>query len=146
MNLTPHFTLEEMTLSQTAVRAGIANTPNEPQILSLVRLCENILEPLRTMLGKPINVSSGFRNPIVNSLVGGSTTSQHMRGEAADFNVEGMTAQELFEFIMANDLPYDQLIQEFDRWIHISFGPRKRRQNLYARNNPINNRTIYVPA
>lgn len=146
MNLTPHFTLEEMTLSQTAVRAGISNTPNEPQILSLVRLCENILEPLRTMLEKPINVSSGFRNPIVNSLLSGSTTSQHMRGEAADINVEGKTAQELFEFIMATDLPYDQLIQEFDRWVHISFGPRKRRQNLYARRNPVNNKPIYVPA
>ncbi len=145
MNLSPHFTLAEMTLSQIAVRAGIANTPSKRQITSLTRLCENVLEPLRTLLGKPIYVSSGFRNPTVNSLVGGSSTSQHMRGEAADITVEGMTPQALFDFIRATDLPYDQLIQEFDRWVHVSYGARKRGQDLYARKNPTN-KTIYVAA
>ena len=145
MNLTPHFTLEEMTLSQTAVRAGIANIPNEQQIVSLQRLCENVLEPLRTLVNKSINVSSGFRNPTVNSLVGGSTTSQHRRGEAADITVEGVTPQELFDLIRATNFPYDQLIQEFDRWVHVSYGPKKRGQALYARKNPTN-KTIYVAA
>ncbi len=145
MNLSPHFTLEEMTLSQIAVRSGIANTPSKRQINSLIRLCENILEPLRKRLGKPVYISSGFRNPTVNSLIGGSATSQHMRGEAADITVEGMTPQELFEFIRATDLPYDQLIQEFDRWVHVSYGSRKRGQELYARKNPTN-KTIYVAA
>lgn len=145
MNLTPHFTLEEMILSQIAVRSGIANTPSKRQITSLTRLCENVLEPLRKLLGKPIHISSGFRNPKVNSLVGGSSTSQHMRGEAADITVKGMTPQQLFEFIRATDLPYDQLIQEFDGWVHASYGTRRRGQDLYARKNPTN-KTIYVAA
>ncbi|NBB18567.1 DUF882 domain-containing protein [Runella sp. CRIBMP] len=130
MNLTPHFTLKEMTVSQTAIRMGIDNTPNTRQITNLTRLCENILEPLRIMVGKPINVSSGFRNPTVNSLVGGSSSSQHMKGEAADFTIEGLTVQELFDLIRTSTLPYDQLIQEFDSWVHVSFGPRNRRQAL----------------
>lgn len=141
MNLTPHFTLKEMTVSQTAVRMGIDNTPNDRQITNLARLCENILEPLRTTVGKPINISSGFRNPTVNSLVGGSSSSQHMKGEAADFTIEGFTVQELFDLIRISTLPYDQLIQEFDAWVHVSFGPRNRRQALIFTKNA-QNKTI----
>jgi zinc D-Ala-D-Ala carboxypeptidase len=145
MNLTPHFTLKEMTVSQTAVRMGIDNTPNTRQITNLTRLCENILEPLRAMVGKPINVSSGFRNPTVNSLIGGSSTSQHMKGEAADFTVEGLTVQELFDLIRTSALPYDQLIQEFDAWVHVSFGPRDRRQALIFTKDA-QNKTVSRPA
>jgi zinc D-Ala-D-Ala carboxypeptidase len=145
MNLTPHFTLQEMTVSQTAVRMGINNTPNARQITNLTRLCENILEPFRAMVGKPINISSGFRNPTVNSLVGGSSTSQHMKGEATDFTVEGLTVQQLFDLIRTSALPYDQLIQEFDSWVHVSFGPRNRRQSLIFTKNA-QNKTVSRPA
>ncbi len=141
MNLTPHFTLKEMTISQTAIRMGIDNTPNARQITHLTRLCENILEPLRTIVGKPINVSSGFRNPTVNALVGGSSRSQHMKGEAADFTVEGFTVQHLFDLVRTSGLPYDQLILEFDAWVHVSFGPRNRRQALIFFKNT-QNRTV----
>ena len=141
MPLTPHFTLAEMTVSQTAARMGIDNTPNARQVINLTRLCENILEPLRTMIGKPINISSGFRNPTINSLVGGSSTSQHMKGEAADFTVEGLTVQDLFDLVRTSTLPYDQLIQEFDAWVHVSFGPRNRRQALIFTKNA-QNKTI----
>lgn len=141
MNLTPHFTLQEMTLSQIAVRNGIQNIPNTKQIANLTNLCVNILEPLRTMVGKPINVTSGFRNPIVNSLVSGSATSQHMKGEAADIHVEGLTTQQLFDIIRTSDLPYDQLIQEFDSWVHVSFSAKTRRDTLVATKG-LNNKTI----
>jgi zinc D-Ala-D-Ala carboxypeptidase len=144
-NLTDHFTLAEMTFSQEAVRNGITNVPNQGQIKSLTLLCENILEPLRIDVDKPINVTSGFRNPIINTLIGGSLTSQHMKGEAADINVEGFTPQQLFDLIRNSALPYDQLIQEFDRWVHVSFGPRNRRQSLFARKNS-NNRTVFSVA
>jgi zinc D-Ala-D-Ala carboxypeptidase len=141
MLLTPHFTLGEMIVSQTAVRMGIANTPNSKQVANLKALCVNILEPLRELAGTPINISSGFRNPIVNRLVGGSSNSQHMKGEAADFRVEGLTVQELFDLARTSQLPYDQLIQELDSWVHISFGPRNRRQALIFTKDA-NNKTV----
>lgn len=144
MNLSPHFTLAEMIRSQTAIRNGIDNTPDPAQIERLRLLCVNILEPLRALVGKPIHVSSGFRNPTVNSLISGSPTSQHMRGEAADISVEGLTAQELFVVILASALPYDQLIQEFDSWVHVSFGPRDRRKAMLATKNAVN-KTIFTP-
>lgn len=143
MNLTTHFTLHEMTVSQTAIRNGISNLPNDAEIERLRLLCENILEPLRTLVEKPINVSSGFRNPTVNSLVGGSPTSQHMRGEAADINVEGFTPQELFDLIRTSDLLYDQVIQEFNSWVHVSFGPRHRHQAMLATKNA-QNKTVFT--
>ncbi|SOD78426.1 D-Ala-D-Ala carboxypeptidase family metallohydrolase [Spirosoma fluviale] len=141
MNLSTHFSLQEMTLSQTAIRNGIKNIPNAKQISNLKELCLNILEPLRTLVGKPIHVTSGFRNPIVNSLISGSSTSQHMKGEAADIHVEGLTTQELFDIIRTSDLPYDQLIQEFDSWVHVSFSAKTRRDTLVATKG-LNNKTI----
>jgi hypothetical protein len=145
MNLTPHFTLKEMALSGYAIRHGIENIPNNSQIFNLKKLCENILEPLRTMIGKPINVTSGFRSPSVNSGIGGSLTSQHMKGEAADFTVEGLTVQQLFDLIRTSALPYDQLIQEFDSWVQVSFGPHNRRQALTFTKNA-QNKTVSRPA
>jgi hypothetical protein len=133
MNLTPNFTLEEMTSSETATRHGIANTPNPKQITALKALCENVLEPLRARLGTPIHVTSGYRNPIVNSLIHGSDSSQHMKGEAADIKVSGMNAQQLFDFILASNIPFDQIIQEYNKWVHISYSVRRQRRSiLYA--------------
>lgn len=145
MNLTPHFTLEEMVRSEIAVRNSIDNTPSVQQMASLKRLCKDILEPLRALVEKPINISSGFRNPTVNSLVGGSPNSQHMKGEAADISVEGLTTQQLFDLIRASALPYDQLIQEFDAWVHVSHRANNRRQALFAKKNA-QNKTVITPA
>jgi zinc D-Ala-D-Ala carboxypeptidase len=142
MNLSPHFTLQEMERSQTAIRNGIINKADTRQISALTTLCINILEPLRILVGKSINVQSGFRNPIVNSLVGGSPTSQHMKGEAADINVEGMTPSELFELIRNSTLPYDQLIDEFSSWVHVSYKANPRRQAMLARKDA-QNKTVY---
>lgn len=143
MNLSPHFTLEEMVRSQMAIRNGISNTPNATQIDHLRDLCTNVLEPLRTLAKTPIQVSSGFRNPTINSLIGGSPTSQHMRGEAADISAEGFTPQQLFDLIRSSTIPYDQVIQEFNEWVHVSFGSRMRRQALLATKNA-QNKTIFT--
>lgn len=120
MNLSPHFTYNEMVFSQTAIAKGIKNIPNSLQIEAFRNLCVSFLEPLRAMLGKPIHITSGFRNPELNKLVGGSPSSQHQKAEAVDIQVDGMTTQELFEFIIASGLVYDQLIEEFDSWCHVS--------------------------
>lgn len=133
MKLGRHFTLDEFTHSQTAARRGLKNDPGVTELANLQALVENVLDPLRDALGKPIRVSSGFRSAAVNRAIGGSATSQHTLGQAADFTVPGMTTQEVVDAVRALGLPFDQLIEEFGRWVHVSHGPRHRRQVLRAR-------------
>lgn len=131
--LTPHFTLEEFTFSQTATRKGINNTPNE-EILNNLCILANGMEDVRNLLNAPIHVSSGYRCPELNDLLGSKRTSQHTQGLACDFtsNAYG-SPQIIFADIISSDIRYDQLILEFDRWIHISFvedGGTPRKQAL----------------
>lgn len=149
MNLTKNFTLEEMLHSDTAAIKHIKNTTDDTKVIENLRLlCENILQPIRDFVGRPVIVTSGYRSPQVNKLVGGSKTSQHLTGQAADILIKGYSRgdmQQLFRWIQNSDLPFDQLISEgvFPQsqltghyrnvpWIHISFGPRNRRQVLYS--------------
>ena len=120
MNLTPHFTLEELTASETAERNGWDNTPNEQELANLTRLAD-LLEQVKVVLGgKPIMISSGLRTKKVNDAVGSKDTSQHRTGCAADFRVPGMTPGEVVKAVIASGIGYDQVICEFDRWTHIS--------------------------
>jgi uncharacterized protein YcbK (DUF882 family) len=120
MNLTPHFSLEELTASETAERNGWDNTPNEQELANLNRLAA-FLEQVKVVLGnKPIMISSGLRTKLVNDAVGSKDTSQHRLGCAADFKVPGMTPDEVVTAIVASGIGYDQVIREFDRWTHIS--------------------------
>ena len=112
MNLSKSFTLNELTKSQEALRLNIDNTPNEEQILNLKILCEKILQPIRDFYGMPVSVSSGYRSPELCKAIGSSSTSQHTRGEAADFEIFSIANKDLAEFIIAN-LDYDQCILEF---------------------------------
>lgn len=133
MNLSKHFTLEELTASDAATRRGIDNTPDEATVQNLVQLCNTILEPMRMRLGKPIFISSGYRSPEVNALIGGSRTSQHMKGQAADFHIDGMTPVQVVRWIVESSrLPYDQVIEEFGRWVHISWAAHPRGEALVA--------------
>jgi len=117
MNLTEHFTLEELTHTD---HREFDNTPNADQINNLERVAE-LLEQVKKMLGgKPIMVNSGYRSLQVNAAVGSKPTSQHCLGCAADIRVPGMTPDEVVKAIRASDLQYDQLIREFDSWTHIS--------------------------
>jgi hypothetical protein len=120
MNLTPHFTLDELTSSEAAERNGWDNTPNETELANLKRLAA-FLEEVKTALGgKPIMVSSGYRGKQVNDAVGSKDTSQHRLGCAVDFRVPQLTPDQVVQAIIASGLPYDQVIREFDRWTHLS--------------------------
>lgn len=142
MELSPHFTLAEFVRSSLATRKGIDNTPSAATIENLKALCLNVLEPLRASLKKPVRISSGYRSPILNKAVGGSRSSQHMFGLAADIYVDGMSTEELFQYIIHNQIPFDQLIQEFDSWVHISWSDSLRKQKLRATKQ--DKKTIYT--
>jgi len=127
MNLTKHFTLEELTVTS---HRQFDNTPNDAETANLVLLAE-FLEQVKTLLdGKPIMVNSAFRSKQVNDSVGSKDTSQHRLGYAADIRVPGMTPDAVVRALMASDLPYDQVIREFDAWTHVSISPSPRRQAL----------------
>jgi hypothetical protein len=126
MNLTPHFSLEELTASETAERNGWDNSPNDAELSNLTRLAE-FLEKVKTVLGgKPIMVNSAFRSKMVNDAVGSKDTSQHRVGCAADLRVPGMTPDEVVKAIIASGIGYDQVIREFSDpvkgggWTHVS--------------------------
>ena len=120
MNITPHFTLEELTASEAADRNGWDNTPNESELQNLKRLAD-FLEQVKVVLnGKPIMVNSAFRCKLVNDSVGSKDSSQHRVGCAADIRVPGMTPDQVVKAVIASGLHFDQIIREFDRWTHIS--------------------------
>lgn len=120
-----YFTIQELTASPTARRKGIENTPDEKAKAALEKLVEHILDPLRVAWGKPIVVTSGYRSPKLNRAVGGAAKSQHCKGEAADIRTlsdRRWENRQLFELIQKLNLPYDQLIDEYDYdWVHVSF-------------------------
>lgn len=120
MQLTPHFTLEELIASEAADRNGWDNTPNDAELANLRRLAD-FLEQVKVVLnGKPIMVNSAFRSKLVNDSVGSKDSSQHRLGCAADIRVPGMTPDEVVKAVIASKISYDQVIREFDRWTHIS--------------------------
>lgn len=120
IKLSPHFTLEEMTVSEVAQRKGWRNEPDEREIKNLQRLAK-LLEAVKTVLGgKPILINSAYRCKLVNDAVGSKDTSQHRIGCAADIRVPGMTPSQVVKAIVASAIEYDQVIVEFDTWTHIS--------------------------
>lgn len=133
MNLSAHFTLEEMTRSDYAARHGLSNEPNA-DVLENLKSLAIILEQVRSVCGVPISVSSGYRSPKVNAGVGGQKNSQHVYGCAADIRALGMTVDELMKKIISSNIAYDQLIREFNSWVHISIpnnpGTPPRKQAL----------------
>lgn len=138
-----NFSLEEMTMSQTATRLNIDNTPSQEVINNLSVLCNHVLEPLRELLGKPILITSGYRSPLLNQAIGGSKNSQHCTGMAADFHVSGMTVEELYQFVKKVDFPTDQVIQEFSQWTHCSFSLGKNRREYLRATKDLEGHTIY---
>lgn len=125
MQLTEHFTLSELTRSDTADRKHIDNTPTVEVVANLRALCRNVLEPARVSFGAPIYVTSGYRCPALNAAVGGKPTSQHLRGEAADLQVQGVrNLKRLYKVIKSHGI-FDQLLYETNKsgakWIHVSY-------------------------
>ena len=133
MYLSPNFSLEEMCKSSTALRKNINTSPDDLQVQCMTALCENILQPIRDEFG-PFIVSSGFRSVALCEAINSKATSQHAKGQAADFEVPGVDNYELALWI-ADNLPYDQLILEYysggnSGWIHCSYVPNGRKQKL----------------
>lgn len=134
-SLSTHFTLAELTTTRT----GLPNVPDHETRERLVRVCA-FLEIVRAHFGRPIAVHSGYRSPAVNAAVGGSKTSQHMKGEAVDFHVDGVPLVDVFDWIRRSDIPFGQLLLEganpaTPTWIHLSLGepyrePAKCRQAM----------------
>lgn len=142
--MSPHFSLSELTFSETASRLGIPNDPDELVLANLKKLAVGLLEPIREHVGKPIIVTSGYRSPQVNISVGGSVKSDHMVGLAADIRAVGITPIDLAQEIasIADRLPLRQLILEYGRWVHVSYGMQKKRHLIATLQD---GKTIYTP-
>ncbi len=132
MRLSKNFTLDEFLVSQTATRHGIDMTPPPEVIDNLQRLVTGCLQPLRDEVGVGIFISSGFRPLELNTRIGGSKTSAHVRGDASDLKVIGQAPFDTCELIVAMDLPFDQVIQEFGRWVHLGVADVLRGEQLTA--------------
>ena len=150
MNLTQNFTLSEMTKSETALRFGMDNTPTRSEIENLRVLCENDLQPGRNYNGRGGKVNSGFRHPLVNAKVGGSTTSDHCKGFAADIEIPGVANADLAGWI-ADNCEFRQLILEFytsgvpdSGWVHVSYNPAENKKQVLTATKQ-NGKTVYLP-
>ena len=151
MKLSLNFTLAELSFSATATRKKLDNTPSDKNTANLMLLCTGLLQPIRDIVAKPITVNSGYRSPSVNLAVGGSVTSAHRFGYAADINCYDYGSPKLFaEFIVkelrARNIKFDQIILEFNQWVHVAIYNQQKQQRgqvLTARTMP-NGRTEYL--
>lgn len=149
MRLSANFTLHEMIKSETALRLGLDNTPPEEVITNLQILCVNVLQPIRDYFQTGVKVNSGYRSPEVNVAVGGSPTSDHCRGMAADIEIPGLANFELAAWIREN-LNFTQLILEFytigipdSGWVHVSYNPANLKGQVMTAVKQ-NGRTVYL--
>ena len=137
MKLSKNFTLSEIIHSNTAKRLGINNAPNKEHLKNMQVLVRDLIQPIRDVLG-PIRISSGYRNPELNRAIGGSTKSQHCKGEALDLQYWSkgkMSNKEIYDWVVKSGIEFDQMINEFDySWIHISLksNGKNRKQILEA--------------
>ena len=151
MKLTANFSLSELTKSQTAPRKGIDNTPSPEHQENLKLLCEAVLQPVREHFGRVVTVTSGYRSPELCTAIGSKITSQHARGEAAAFEIFGVSNKVLADYIHET-LHYDQLILEYwnesdpnSGWVHCSFSEGKNRKQYLKAYKDENNKTCYQP-
>ena len=150
VTLSKNFTLTEFTKSQTALRMGIDNTPNDEHLASAKLLFENVVQPVRDHFG-PTVINSGYRGPALNEAIGGASASQHCRGEAVDIECPGIANETVAQWI-ADNLEFDQLILEFAEkgipdagWVHVSYIPEgNRKQILTALKDPETKKTVYL--
>ena len=150
MKLSNNFSLNELTKSQTAERKGIDNTPSTEHQENLKSLCTHVLQPVRDHFGQVVSVSSGYRSPELCTAIGSKITSQHAKGEAADFEIFGVSNKELADWIHYN-LNYDQLILEYWKesdpnsgWVHCSYSENQKRKQ-YLKAVKVDGRTKYEP-
>jgi len=151
MKLTQNFSLEEMCKSETGLRLGLDNEPNDEQLANLVALCECVLQPVREHFGKGVKVNSGLRTLAVNRAIGSADHSDHVKGMAADIEIPGVANADLARFIVDSGMEFRQVILEFytpgipdSGWVHVSYDiADNKRQVLTATKQ--NGRTVYLP-
>ena len=151
MQLSSNFSLGEMTKSQTATRKGIDNTPSAEHQSNLQSLCMHVLQPIRDHFSQVVTVSSGYRSPALCEAIGSKITSQHAKGQAADFEIFGVSNKELADYIHEH-LDYDQLILEYWKesdpnsgWVHCSYTEGNNRRQYLKAYKDENNNTRYTP-
>lgn len=149
MNLTKNFTVSEMTKSETALRLGLDNQPDETQLANLKVLAEKVLQPVRDHFASGVKVNSALRVPAVNSAVGGAKTSDHCKGQAADIEIPGVANGVLAQWI-ADNLKFTQLILEFytqgvpdSGWVHVSYVPDNLKKQVLTATKE-NGKTVYL--
>jgi hypothetical protein len=148
--LTKNFSLAELTKSETALRHDMDNTPGPVEIANLTELAGKVLQPVRDHFAKGVKVNSGFRHPDVNAKVGGSKTSDHCKGQAADIEIPGVPNAELAEWVKDN-LEFRQLILEFytpgipdSGWVHVSYDPKNLKKQVMTATKK-DGKTVYLP-
>mgnify|MGYP005630424909 FL=1 len=149
MKITNNFSLGEMIKSSTAIRQGIDNSPNTEHLINLTNLCCNILQPVSNHFKRTVTINSGYRSPSLNKAIGGSKTSHHCFGEAADFEIIGLSNVELATWIK-NNLMFDQLILEFhikgqpnSGWVHCSYKKDKTNRKKIMTALRVGKKTVY---
>lgn len=125
-----NFKMSELIYSEKAVENNINNMPDINSMDNMLNLIFHCLQPVRDLIKKPMIITSGFRNPLVNRLVNGEENSQHKTGQAADFVIKGMTPAQIVNVIRKSNIDYDQLINEYDSWVHISYNKGKNRKQV----------------
>lgn len=148
MIITKNLTLQELINSHTAKAKGIDNSPTNEHLRNLIDIANNVFQPLRDGIGKPIRISSGYRSEKLNKAVGGSKTSQHNKGQALDLvATSGFTNKDIFDYIK-NNLEFDQMIWEFGTdknpdWVHVSYVKGKNRKQILKAVKK-NGKTVYI--
>jgi len=149
MKLTANFSLQEMVKSDTALRLDMDNTPGEEEIANMTRLCECVLQPVRDHFGMGVKVNSGYRHPDVNAKVGGSKTSDHCKGMAADIEIPGIANAVLAQWIV-DHLEFRQVILEFytpgipdSGWVHVSYNPGDNKKQVLTATKQAS-KTVYL--
>tara|TARA_R110000822_G_scaffold25213_9_gene76436 strand:- start:2087 stop:2551 length:465 start_codon:yes stop_codon:yes gene_type:complete len=150
MNLTKNFTLSELTKSETALRKGLDNAPSQDTISALQVLAVHVLQPVRDHYNRSVKVNSGYRSSEVNASVGGSKTSDHCKGQAADIEIVGVANADLAAYIR-DELQFTQLILEFytpgvpdSGWVHVSYDPDNLKKQVMTATKR-DGKTVYLP-
>lgn len=125
-----NFKMSELIYSETAIKNNVNNMPDINSLDNLLNLIYYCLQPARNLLGAPMIITSGYRNPLVNRLAGGVNSSQHTKGQAVDFTVSGITPSQIISIIKTSKIEFDQLINEYDKWVHISYNKGKNRREV----------------
>ena len=127
-----NFTMSELLKSEVAEKYNISNIPDKQSLDNMLILICECLQPIRNYIDKPMDISSGYRSPRLNGhpLINGSLTSQHVTGQAVDFTIKGMTPKQIIEKVKASGVEFDQIINEHNIWVHISYNKGKNRKQV----------------